>query len=146
RQGRVLRGRSGRGAYRRGVGRRTQREYRRIVVCVTDSAESMHAVSVAAKLVSARGELVFLHLLEVPLEFSLEALPPAEEDSARNDAHHLLGRCQALAERYGVSSRRVLERCHAAGPAIVEVADQYRASLLVVAGERRFSRAGRLRL
>jgi nucleotide-binding universal stress UspA family protein len=121
-------------------------EHRRIVVAVSDSEESMHATAVAAQLVAQRGELVFVHVIEVPLEFQLEATPPEEEEPARRHAHELLARCQELAERYGVSSKRVLDRRHTAGPAIVEAAERSRASLIVIAGEQRFSRAGRLRL
>jgi nucleotide-binding universal stress UspA family protein len=121
-------------------------EYRTIVVCVTDTAESMHAVAVAARLVPEKGELVFVHMLEVPLEFALDAPPPPEEESALRAANDLLGRCQALAERYGVSSRRVLERRHVVGPTIVEVAARHRASLVVIGVEHSFTRTGRLRL
>jgi len=106
----------------------------------------MHATAVAAQLVAQKGELVFVHVIEVPLEFRLEAAPSEQEESARRRANDLLGRCQALAERYGVSSKRVLERQHTAGPAIVEAAERAGASLIVIAGEQRFSRAGRLRL
>jgi nucleotide-binding universal stress UspA family protein len=121
-------------------------EHRRIVVAVTDSEESMHATGVAAQLVAQKGELVFVHVIEVPLEFQLDAAPPDEEGPARRRANDVLGRCQALAERYGVSSKRVLERQHTAGPAIVEAAGRCAASLIVIAGDQRFSRAGRLRL
>lgn len=121
-------------------------EHRRIVVAVTDSEESMHATAVAAQLVAQKGELVFVHVIEVPLEFQLEAAPPQEEESARRQAHELLGRCQAAAERHGVSSKRILDRRHTAGPAIVEAAERSRASLIVIAAEQRFSRAGRLKL
>lgn len=121
-------------------------EHRRIVVAVTDSDESMHATAVAAQLVAQRGELVFVHVVEVPLEFELSAQPPGDEEPARRAANDLLGRCQALAERYGISSKRMLERQHTAGPAIVEAAERAGASLIVIAGEQRFSRAGRLRL
>ena len=117
-----------------------------IIVCVTDSSESMDAVGVAAQLVSERGELVFLHVLGVPLEFALDAPPLPEEAAAQRRAKDLLSRYQAVAERYGVSSRRALERRHAAGPAIVEAAERCRAELVVLAGDDRFSRAGRLRL
>ena len=106
----------------------------------------MHAVGVAAQLVAQKGELVFVHVLEVPLEFSLEGAPPPEEKPVKQQAHDLLGRCQAVAERYGTSSKRVLERRHAAGPAILEAAERSGASLVVIAGEQRFSRSGRLRL
>jgi basic amino acid/polyamine antiporter, APA family len=121
-------------------------EHRRIVVAVTDSEESMHAVGVAAQLVAQKGELVFVHVLEVPLEFPLEGPPPAEEEAARRQGRDLLGRCEALAERYGVSGKRVLERRHAAGPAILEAAERSRAELIVIGGEQRFARSGRLRL
>src|SRR5712691_402860 len=109
-------------------------EHRRIVVAVTDADESMHATAVAAQLVAQKGELVFVHVLEVPLEFPLEGPPPDEEEPARRQAHDLLGRCQALAERYGISSKRVLERRHAPGPAILEAAERSGASLVVIAG------------
>jgi nucleotide-binding universal stress UspA family protein len=89
---------------------------------------------------------VFVHVLEVPLEFPLEGPPPPEEKAAKQQAHDLLGRCQALAERYGVSSKRVLERRHAAGQAILEAAERIDASLIVIAGDQRFARSGRLRL
>ena len=121
-------------------------EHRRIVVAVTDSEESVHATAVAAQLVAQKGELVFVHVIEVPLEFDLDVAPPEEEEPVRRSANDLLGRCQALAERYGVSSKRVLERHHTAGPAIVEAAERVKASLIVIAGEQRFSSAGRLRL
>jgi nucleotide-binding universal stress UspA family protein len=121
-------------------------EHRRIVVAVTDVDESMHATAVAAQLVAQKGELVFVHVLEVPLEFPLEGPPPDEEESARRRAHDLLGRCQALAERYGISSKRVLERRHAPGPAILEAAERSGASLILIAGEQSFARSGRLRL
>ena len=117
-----------------------------VVVCVTDSDESMHAVAVAAHLVSERGELVFLHVLDLPLEVALDDEPLPEEERARREARELLARCQAVAERYGVTSRRVLERRHAAGPAIAEAAERCGADLVVLAGDDRFSRAGRLRL
>jgi nucleotide-binding universal stress UspA family protein len=106
----------------------------------------MHATAVAAQLVAQKGELVLVHVIEVPLEFELSTRPPEDEEPARRRANDLLGRCQALAERYGVSSRRALERQHAAGPAIVEAAERVEASLIVIAGDQRFSRAGRLRL
>jgi nucleotide-binding universal stress UspA family protein len=121
-------------------------EHERIVVAVDGSEESMHATAVAAQLVAQKGELVFVHVLEVPLEFPLDASPPPGEEAARRRGRDLLARCDAAADRYGVTSRRALRRRHAAGPAIVEAAGQFGASLIVVAGERRFARSGRLRL
>jgi nucleotide-binding universal stress UspA family protein len=121
-------------------------EHRRIVVAVSSSEESMHATGVAAQLVAQRGELVFVHVIEVPLEFTLEAKAPPEEAARRRSGQELLSRCQALAERYGVSSRRVLARRHAAGPAIVDAAEHCGASMIVIAGEQRFARSGRVRL
>lgn len=121
-------------------------EHRRIVVAVGDSEESMHATAVAAQLVAQRGELVFVHVIEVPLEFTLDEPPPEQEAAACRQGQDLLAKCQALAERYGVASKRVLVRRHTAGPAIVEAAEESGASLIVVVGEQRFSRSGRLRL
>lgn len=121
-------------------------EHSRIVVAVGDSDESMHAAALAARLVAASGVLVFVHAIEVPLEFPLDEPPRAEEEPARRRGRHLLGCSQAVAERYGVSSKRILVRRHAAGPAIVEAAEQSGASLIVIPSEQRFSRSGRLRL
>jgi hypothetical protein len=60
-------------------------EHRRIVVAFADSEESMHATAVAAQLVAQRGELVFVHVVEVPLEFTLDEPPPPGE--AAMDRH-----------------------------------------------------------
>jgi nucleotide-binding universal stress UspA family protein len=121
-------------------------EHRRIVVAVGTDEESAHAAAVAAQLVAEKGELVFVHAIEVPLEFPLEDPPPEEEEPVRREGKDLLRRCQAVAEQYGVSSKRVLDRRHAAGPAIVEAAERAGASLIVLAGEQRFSKSGRVRL
>jgi nucleotide-binding universal stress UspA family protein len=128
------------------MGRLSPSQPRHVVVAVGGSEESLHATAMAAQLVAQRGELVFVHVVEVPLEFRLDEPAPPEEGSARRHGEEVLARCQALAERYGVSSKRRLERRHAAGPAIVEVAEQIGASLIVITGEQRFSRSGRLRL
>jgi nucleotide-binding universal stress UspA family protein len=121
-------------------------EHERIVVAVDGSEESMHATAVAAQLVAQKGELVFVHVLEVPLEFPLDGSPPPGEEAARRNGRELLARCEAAADRYGVTSRRALRRRHAAGPAIVDAADQFGAGLIVIAGDGRFARSGRLRL
>jgi nucleotide-binding universal stress UspA family protein len=121
-------------------------EHELIVVAVDGSEESMHATAVAAQLVSQKGELVFVHVLEVPLEFPLDASTPPGEEAARRRGRDLLARCDAAADRYGVTSRRALRRRHTAGPAIVEAAEQFGASLIVIAGDRCFARSGRLRL
>ncbi len=121
-------------------------EHRRIVVAVTDCDESMHATAVAAQLVAQKGELVFVHVQEVPLEFPLDAAPPPEEEVERRRARDLLARCEAAADRYGVTSRRTLRRRHAAGPAILDTAERVGASLIVIAGEQHFGRSGRVRL
>ena len=121
-------------------------EHSRIVVAVADGDESMHAAAVAAQLVAPRGELVFVHVLEVPLEFPLDAPPPPGEEAARRRGRELLARCEAAADRCGVTSKRALRRRHAAGPAILEVAEKVGANLVVIAGEQRFARSGRLRL
>src|SRR5262249_17191431 len=121
-------------------------EHRRIVVAVSDSEESLHATAVAAQLVAQKGELVFVHVLEVPLEFPLDAPPPPGEEAARRRARELLARCEAAADRYRGTSKRAPRRRHAAGPAILEVAQKAGARLIVIAGEQRFARSGRLRL
>jgi nucleotide-binding universal stress UspA family protein len=121
-------------------------EHRRIVVAVTDCDVSMHAAAVAAQLVAQKGELVFVHVLDVPLEFPLDAKPPPGEEVTGRRARDLLARCEAAADRYGVTSRRTVRRCHAAGPAILDTAKRVGASLIVIAGEEQFARSGRMRL
>ncbi len=121
-------------------------EDRTLVVAVGDAPEAVDLAALAAQLVAQRGELVFVHVLVVPLEFPLDAPPEPEEEARRQRARDLLARCQATAERYGVTSRRVLERRHAVGPAIVDVLERHRADLALVGGEQRSSRSGRVRL
>ena len=128
------------------MARLSSSEHRRIVVAVSGSEESMHATAVAAHLVAQRGELVFVHVVEVPLEFTLDDPPPADDAVACREGRELIARCQSLAERYGVSSRKLLVRRHAPGPAIIEAAERCAASLIVITGEQRFSSSGRARL
>ncbi len=128
------------------MGRLHALDHRTIVVAVGGSTAAVDGVALAAELVSQKGELVFVHVVEVPLELPLDARPDPDEAPRRQAARELTARCAALADRYGVSSRKVVERAHAAGPAIVAAAERYRADLVVVGGERRLSPSGRVRL
>jgi APA family basic amino acid/polyamine antiporter len=109
-------------------------EYRTIVVPVLRTAESEEALVAAARLASERGaRVVLVAVVEVPLDLSLDASLPDEED--RTEA--VLDSAQALLESYGVRALTRLVRARSAGAAIVEEADRRNAELIIVGAPRR---------
>jgi len=115
-------------------------EYRTILVPVSRTAESEEALVAAARLAAERGaRIAVVRVLEVPLELSLDARLPAEED----EADVLLDEARALVESYGIRAVPRLLRARRAGPAIVEEAAGRNAELVVVGAPRRTTRRGR---
>jgi APA family basic amino acid/polyamine antiporter len=108
-------------------------EYRTIVVPVVRTAESEDAVIAAARLATERGStVVVLHVLEVPMDRSLDAPMPALEEAADD----LLDNAQAIVDEYGVRSVSRLVRARSAGRAIVDEAVARDAELIVLGAPR----------
>jgi APA family basic amino acid/polyamine antiporter len=115
--------------------------YRTILVPVLRTAESEEALVAAARLASERrSRIVILHVLEVPLDRTLDAEMADEEEVA--DA--ILDEAQALLEGYaGVQIVSRLERARSAGPAIVEEAARRNAEVVILGAARTKRRGGK---
>jgi APA family basic amino acid/polyamine antiporter len=115
-------------------------EYRTIVVPVVRSAESEEALVAAARLAAERGSrIAIVHVLEVPMERSLDA--PMDDREA--DADELLDEALALVESYGVRATTRVVRARTAGPAIVEEAARRNAELVGLGAPRVRIRGGK---
>jgi basic amino acid/polyamine antiporter, APA family len=116
-------------------------EYRTIVVPVVRSPESEDALIAAARLAGERGAtIVVLHVLEIPLERSLDADLGAIEDRAER----LLDDAQALVEQYGVRTVSRLVRARSVPRAIVDEAVSRNAELIALGAPR--EKPGRRRI
>jgi basic amino acid/polyamine antiporter, APA family len=119
------------------LGPALQLEYRTIVVPVVRSYESEEALVAAARLAAERrATIAILHVIEVPLERTLDDVTPQEED----EADDVLERSRALVEGYGVRAVTRLGRARRAGQAIVEEAERRNAELIVMGARRRAAR------
>jgi APA family basic amino acid/polyamine antiporter len=115
-------------------------EYRTIVVPVLRTAESEEALVAAARLASERGATVAaVYVIEVPLDFPLDAELPEQEA----EAERVLDSAQALLESYGVRVITRLKRARSAGPAIVEEVTSRAAELVILGAPRTKARRGK---
>ena len=116
-------------------------EYRTILVPVLRTAESEEALVAAARLASERrSRIVILHVLEVPLDRTLDA----EMDEQEAVADEILDEAQALLEGYaGVQIVSRLDRARSAGPAIVEEAARRNAEVIILGASRNKVRGGK---
>ena len=116
-------------------------EYRTILVPVLRTAESEEALVAAARLASERrSRIVILHVLEVPLDRTLDA----EMDEQEAVADEILDEAQALLEGYaGVHIVSRLDRARSAGPAIVEEAARRNAEVIILGASRNKVRGGK---
>ncbi|MDX6515864.1 MAG: basic amino acid/polyamine antiporter, family, partial [Gaiellaceae bacterium] len=111
-------------------------EYRNILVPMAPGPSSKEAIDVACRLASERRALVVaMVVLEVPLEYPLDARVPELEEHANN----LLDEAQAVGDSYGVRVVPRLTRARSAASAIVEEAKS-RGSEIVVMGTPRKER------
>jgi nucleotide-binding universal stress UspA family protein len=118
--------------------RRSALGYRSVVVPVVDSQLSQRALEAAARLAANRGaEVTVVNVIEVPLGLPLDALLDEEEADARD----LLRRAQALVESFGIDTSIRLVRARDAAEAVVELAAERGADLIVVGAPRRTRRA-----
>jgi APA family basic amino acid/polyamine antiporter len=104
-------------------------EYRRLLVPVISGQPSDDATDVACSLAAERGaQIVALHVIEVPLEYPLDAdFPDAEKQANRE-----LDEAVAIGDSYGVRVLGRLLRDRSAGGAIVEEARRRNSEIVVI--------------
>jgi nucleotide-binding universal stress UspA family protein len=117
--------------------RRAPIAYKRILVPVTASTASDHAIATAGQLASEqKAKVTLLNVIEVPKDLPLDALFPDEE----RDGRDVLGRATEILDQYGVRSHSRLMRSSSVAAAILEVADDERPEIIVIGAERRLRR------
>jgi len=117
--------------FRRGDKRQTTFEHARILVPVVgDDDVDQAALKVAALLLGGREgvETSLLHVIEVPFDRTLDA----EDESGVARAEEVLARAEALMTERGVPTRTSTVQARAAGPAIVDDANELGADLIVM--------------
>ena len=106
-------------------------EYSRILVPLLGLAEvDDPALKVASLLLAGRegAELSLLHVIEVPFERNLDA----EDESAVTNAEEILSRAESVLGDGGIPARTSTVQARAAGPAIVDDANELGADLIVM--------------
>jgi APA family basic amino acid/polyamine antiporter len=116
-------------------------EYRTILVPVLRTVESEEALVAAARLASERrATIVLLHVIEVPLDKSLDA----DLGNREVIGDDILDEAEALLETYaGLRIISRLERARSAGPAIVEEAGRRDAEVVILGASRTKVRGGK---
>ena len=117
--------------FRRSEKRPITFEYARILVPVLGvDLVDIPAIKVAAMILVGREgvEASLLHVIEVPFEQTLDA----EDEEAVANAEEILGRAEALLSESGVRARSSTVQARAAGPAIVDDANELGADLIVM--------------
>jgi nucleotide-binding universal stress UspA family protein len=112
---------------------RVARGYRRLLVPLDASPESLQAFEIACRLAADnRASLTALVVLEVPPSLPLDAhMADAEEDARR-----LLERAGVTGDSYGVKVAQRLVRARDVGAAVVEAASSRRVELIVIGARR----------
>jgi nucleotide-binding universal stress UspA family protein len=117
--------------FRRAEKRPTNFDHSRILVPLLGDADvDTPALKVASLLLAGRegAEVSLLHVIEVPFDRNLDA----EDEPAVAEADQLLSRAEALLAEDGVPSRTSTVQARAAGPAIVDDANELGADLIVM--------------
>ena len=117
--------------FRRGEKRATPFEHARILVPVLgDDEVDVPALKVAALLLGGREgvETALLHVIEIPFDRTLDA----EDEGAIAHADQVLSRAEALLSERGIPTRTSTVQARAAGPAIVDDANEVGADLIVM--------------
>jgi nucleotide-binding universal stress UspA family protein len=100
------------------------------VPLVGDDLVDLPALKVTALLIGGRNEVEasLLHVIEVPFERNLDA----EDEAAVARADEILTRAEHLLEEKGIRTRTSTVQARAAGPAIVDDANDFGADLIVM--------------
>jgi len=117
--------------FRRSEKRPTTFEHGRILVpLLGDPDVDDDALKIATLLLGGRDgvELSLLHVIEVPFERNLDA----EDEAAVAAADTILSRAEKMAAAHGVPTRTSTVQARAAGPAIVDDANELGADLIVM--------------
>jgi nucleotide-binding universal stress UspA family protein len=117
--------------FRRSDKRQVPFEYARILVpLVGDEAVDYPALKVAALLLGGREgvEVALLHVIEIPFDRNLDA----EDTAAMARAEGILSGAESLLAAAGVPARSSTVQARAAGPAIVDDAQELAADLIVM--------------
>jgi nucleotide-binding universal stress UspA family protein len=117
--------------FRRSDKRPTAFGYERVLVpLLGDPAVDDAALKVAALLLIGREavEASLLHVIEVPFERNLDA----EDAAAVAEADAVLSRAESILEEKGIPTRTSTVQARAAGPAIVDDANELGADLIVM--------------
>jgi nucleotide-binding universal stress UspA family protein len=117
--------------FRRPEKRPTTFEHSRILVpLLGEPAVDDPALRVAALLLSGNpdAEVSLLHVIEVPFERTLDA----EDDAAVMRADEVLSRAEGLLGEKGIAIRTSTVQARAAGPAIVDDANELGSDLIVM--------------
>ena len=117
--------------FRRSDKRQVPFEYTRILVpLVGDELVDGPAIKVAKLLLAGREDVdvSLLHVIEIPFERHLDT----EDSAATTRAEEILARSVALLEAAGVPARPLTVQARAAGPAIVDDAQELAADLIVM--------------
>jgi nucleotide-binding universal stress UspA family protein len=117
--------------FRRSDKKTTDFAHARILVPLLGDADvDGPALKVAALLLDGRegGEVSLLHVIEVPFERNLDA----EDEAAVAEADSILARAEKLFAERGTHSRTSTVQARAAGPAIVDDANELGADLIIM--------------
>ena len=117
--------------FRRSEKKTADFEHARILVpLLGDLSIDGPALKVTALLLDGRegGEVSLLHVIEVPFERNLDA----EDESAVAEADVILAKAEKLFTERGIQARTSTVQARAAGPAIVDDANELGADLIVM--------------
>lgn len=117
--------------FRRGDKRAATSDFTRILVpIIGDEAVDGPALKVAGMLLTTResGEASLLNVIEVPFDRNLDA----EDETAVARADEILSRAEKALEERGVRVRTSTVQARAAGPAIVDEANELDADLILM--------------
>jgi nucleotide-binding universal stress UspA family protein len=117
-------------------------EYRRLLVPISGTSECRRALEIACALAAERGaEVVVAYVIEVSPLLPLDARMEEDEAAAREALHG----AEAVANAFGLRLRARKVRAREAGPAIVELAEELGAEVVVIAAPRKRRAYGRSR-